>query len=597
VLVGVHGLAARTVSLTMFAAIYARKSTEQHSVSDEQKSVARQIDHGRSYAQRKGWTVDEASIFVDDGISGAEFAKRPGFVRLMNAAKPRPRPPFQALIVSELSRLGREQLETGYALKQLSQAGVRVFSYIEDREILLETATDKFLMSAVNFAAEIEREKARQRTYDAMVRKARAGHVTGGEPFGYENVVITGADGKRSHVERRIVEAEAAVVRRIFELSVAGHGLKAITKILNNERASSPRAQLGRPRAWAPSSVRMVLHCESYRGVVVWNKSRKLEQFGQHRQTARPAGEWLRQRAEHLRIVSETLWTSAHAQLTQRRENYRLWTRQDGRRALEARDRRQSYLLSGFAQCGCCGGSMQVISRRSGKEKQNRLFRYGCGQYVGRGVTVCANARQARLELVDAAIRELLAKEVLRPTVIEAALDKAVAMLRAPSRPTADRRALQRELRDVERTLENLADTLANGGAVPAVLERLHREEDKRRRLEGELAALKQSGSKSEPLCLDARALRRTLRGYLDDWHALLTGEIAEARGLLRLVLRERIVFTPIADNNGDAMYRLRVPIGLDGLLEPIVPDVRTLGRKCGAGGTSPTGFEPVFWP
>ncbi len=38
----------------MIAAIYARKSTEQHGVADEQKSVARQIDHARQYAERKG---------------------------------------------------------------------------------------------------------------------------------------------------------------------------------------------------------------------------------------------------------------------------------------------------------------------------------------------------------------------------------------------------------------------------------------------------------------------------------------------------------------------------------------------------------------
>ena len=58
----------------MIAAIYARKSTEQNGVADEQKSVARQVDHARQYAVRKGWTVDDASVFVDDGISGAEFA-------------------------------------------------------------------------------------------------------------------------------------------------------------------------------------------------------------------------------------------------------------------------------------------------------------------------------------------------------------------------------------------------------------------------------------------------------------------------------------------------------------------------------------------
>jgi DNA invertase Pin-like site-specific DNA recombinase len=75
----------------MIAAIYARKSTEQAGVADEQKSVARQIDHARDYATRKGWTAGDQRVYVDDGISGAEFANRPGFLRLMNAAETRGR--------------------------------------------------------------------------------------------------------------------------------------------------------------------------------------------------------------------------------------------------------------------------------------------------------------------------------------------------------------------------------------------------------------------------------------------------------------------------------------------------------------------------
>lgn len=159
----------------MIAAIYARKSTEQNGVADEARSVTRQIDNAKDYAQRKGWIVDEATVFVDDGISGAEFANRPGFVRLMNALKVKPRPGFQVLIMSEESRLGREAIETAYALKQLVTSGVRVFFYLEDRERTLDSPTDKIMLSLTAFADELEREKARQRTYDAMLRKARAG--------------------------------------------------------------------------------------------------------------------------------------------------------------------------------------------------------------------------------------------------------------------------------------------------------------------------------------------------------------------------------------------------------------------------------------
>ena len=70
----------------MTAAIYARKSTEETGVADEQKSVARQIEHARHYAQRKGWNIANENVYVDDGISGAEFANRPGFLRLMKRA-------------------------------------------------------------------------------------------------------------------------------------------------------------------------------------------------------------------------------------------------------------------------------------------------------------------------------------------------------------------------------------------------------------------------------------------------------------------------------------------------------------------------------
>jgi DNA invertase Pin-like site-specific DNA recombinase len=148
----------------------------------------------------------------------------------MNALKPRPT--FQALIMSEESRLGREAIETAYALKQLVQAGVRVFFYLEDRERTLDSPTDKIMLSLTAFADELEREKARQRTYDAMIRKAKAGHVTGGRLFGYNNVEVLGADGKRSHVQRQINTAEAAIVRRIFELSAAGVGQNRIARTL-----------------------------------------------------------------------------------------------------------------------------------------------------------------------------------------------------------------------------------------------------------------------------------------------------------------------------------------------------------------------------
>ena len=180
-------------------------------------------------------------------------------------------------------------------------------------------------MSAVNFAGEIERDKARQRTHDALRRKAEAGHVTGGRVFGYDNVEIRGLSGERSHVERRINEPEAAVVREIFERCANGEGLKAIGKRLNEAAAATPRAQQGRPNGWAPTSVRAVLHRPLYRGQIVWNRTKKRDAWGQKHRTDRPAAERVSVTAESLRIVPEALWSAAHARMTDRRENYNRW--------------------------------------------------------------------------------------------------------------------------------------------------------------------------------------------------------------------------------------------------------------------------------
>jgi site-specific DNA recombinase len=131
---------------------------------------------------------------------------------------------------------------------------VRVFFYLEDRERTFDSPTDKLLMSVTAFADELERQKAALRVYDAMQRKAHAGHVCGGRVFGYDNLEVLGANGERSHVERRVNEAEAAVVRRIFQMSAAGFGQTRIAKTLNADGVPAPRAQQGRPVAWAPST-------------------------------------------------------------------------------------------------------------------------------------------------------------------------------------------------------------------------------------------------------------------------------------------------------------------------------------------------------
>ena len=147
---------------------------------------------------------------------------------------------------------------------------------------------------------------------------------------------------------------------------------------------------------------------------------------------------------------------------------------------------------------------------------------------MNRGATVCGNARLAALPIVDEAVRELLATEVLRPTVLERALDRAVALLtdaQDQSRQRTRRLELRKRLDRVNQAVANLTETAARGGAVPAVLDALTRTDAEHRALMAELEALDASPRQ----VFDARALRRTLRGYVNEWQALASGHVSPA--------------------------------------------------------------------
>jgi site-specific DNA recombinase len=556
----------------MIAAIYARKSTDQFGVAEEHRSVSRQMEMARTYASTKGWQILEDSVFVDDGISGAEFANRPGFLRLMNSLKPRPR--FNVLVMSEESRLGRESIETAYALKQMITAGVRVFFYMEDRERTLDTPTDKLMMSVTAFADELEREKARQRTYDAMARKAKAGHVTGGRVFGFDNAEVLGepdAQGRaqRLRVERRINESHADVIRRIFALCAEGRGYSGIAKLLNAEGAVCPRPQQDRPAGWSPSTVYEILHRRLYLGEIVWNQTRKRDRWGQHRQSSRPESDWLKIPAPELRIVSDETWSAAHARLPGARVAV-----SGAQPMARQRDRESKYLLSGFARCGECGGSFAATSRAHGTgHNRHRVHFYSCLAHHKRGPAICGNGLHLRMEAGDTAVLGAIAEDVLRPEIVEAVVGGVFDALR----DSADVDTHAAELVTLAREIARLTEAIATGGDMQSLVAALRARQQRRDELIRSMRPAMPSST------ADRRTICTAVRQRLTDWRALLTRNVQDGRSLLRQVLSGPLRFTP---ENGS--YRLEGQASFGALLTGIgLPPPTMLA--------SPTGFEPVF--
>ena len=568
----------------MTAAIYARKSTDQSGISDEQRSVARQVEHARAYATRKGWRVLDEHVYVDDGISGAEFERRPGLQRLRAAL--RPRPSFAILIVSEQSRLSRDTADTLQFSKELARAGIRVFTYQDDRTISIDTPSDT-LVTTINAWKDSEaRRESSVRTHEALARKARAAHVTGGRVFGYRNVdVYSGIDAHgrplRSHVTREIREDEAAAIRRIFELCADGFGVKRIASALNAAGLPRPRAQQGRRDGWCPSSVRAVLFRDLYRGVEWWNRTKKRNAFGQVQVRDRDRAEWLRVDVPEWRIVPETLWESAHARLAKARKNYLAGT-QGARWGRPATGTAAKYLLTGLGRCGVCGGGLTVRSRAHGKQ---RSYRYVCSTHHYRGSAICTNGLELRLDVADEAVLDLIESDVLRPNVVKQAITMALDTLMAEYASAPDRRRVfENQLAAIERKIAQLTAAVEGGAPLASLLVALERRERERTEIRAEMEAL---ATVAPARVKDRRTAETRLREKLSDWRCLLRGQVREARQVLETLLADRLVFTPTS-KDGERCYALRGTFALGRICSGIL---RSQGMA------SPTGFEPVFQP
>jgi site-specific DNA recombinase len=466
---------------------------------------------------------------------------------------------------------------------------VRVFFYLENRERTLDTALDKVMMSLTGFASEVEREKARQRTYDALLRKARARQVTGGRAFGYDNVNVLGPDGKRVHVVRAVNTVEAKVVERIYQMYASGAGITRIAKRLNAEGAAAPLPRrAARLRGWSPSSVREVLYRELYAGVILWGRSRKAIRAGAKVQQARDASEWVRVDAPELRIISEELWAVVQDRL-KRNATAR---RSDGRllRGAQLTRAESAYFLTSFGVCAKCGGALVTETRRHGSMGKRQLVHfYGCATNRRKGENVCANRTVLRHELLDLAVINSVV-EILNERVLDGAIDRAIEKLRAGQEQHGDRRRqIERELSllqgRIKRNMNRYTDSEEPVTSTPmiALWESVKVDGARKDALAAELERLERL-SLAVP---DTAGMKADLRRRIGHVSGLLTRRTPQARQMLRKLLAEPIRFEPIVAS-GRRGYRFTGVLTLEHLIAGEAVDTHLTV-------VAPTGFEPVF--
>ena len=203
--------------------LYERLSRDDE-LQGESNSISNQKQMLEDFARRNG--LPNPTHFTDDGISGTRF-DRPGFLAMMEEVEAGR---VEAIVIKDMSRLGRDYLKVGQVMEVLRQRGVRLIAINDGVDSL--KGDDDFTPFR-NIMNEFYARDTSRKIRSVFKSKGMSGkHLTGTVIYGYL------WDEKREHW---LVDEEAAeVVRRIFSLTLEGYGPYQIACKLSTDRIEIP---------------------------------------------------------------------------------------------------------------------------------------------------------------------------------------------------------------------------------------------------------------------------------------------------------------------------------------------------------------------
>jgi site-specific DNA recombinase len=328
-----------------------------------------------------------------------------------------------------------------------------------------------------------------------------------------------------------------------------GHSLKRIAKRLNAEKIKSPHPALGRiQQSWCPSSIRVILRNERYRGVVYFGKTRKVKNpiTKKRIQRANAVSEMIRREFPEQRIISDILWKRVQARMAQVKAVFG----ERGRRGGLARTGNAAgnpYIFSGLLKCSECGANLIIVS---GRGKNHGQPHYGCPMNAFRNT--CSNNVKIRKDLLESQLLDKLQNEVLREEVIEYALSRFEAELTKAVRDISGQMAsLEAKRRRIEKELGNLTKAVASGLDSKAVRAEIVDREREIQNIDSQIIA-----AKPESVRVKIQDARKFVESSLKDIRKLLgTGPIEAKATIARHM--PSIVLKPTTRPDGRRMYQV----------------------------------------
>lgn len=370
------------------AVLYIRLSKEDGDKA-ESNSVSNQRDLIYSFLKDKK-DIQVCDEKVDDGYSGVGF-DRPALISMLEDVK---QGKINCIIVKDLSRFGRNYIETGRYIQQIFPfMGVR-FIAINDRydSENIDSQTDNIILPFKNLMNDsYSRDISVKVRSQIEVRQKRGDYIGSFPVYGYFR------DQERKG--KLVIDSAAAeVVRDIFDMRIKGYNNRRIADYLNEHGIPSPMEykmllhwryttsfKLKPQAKWSPMAVERVLKNEIYTGVMVQGKEKTLN-YKVKKRIKVDKKEWIRVEDTHEAIISK--------------EDFNIVQKLMLRDTRTAPDGTQLYLFSGLLRCGDCGGNMV-----------RKKIRSAGGEYC---YYICSNNKNDKSVCSSHRIREdVLSKVVL----------------------------------------------------------------------------------------------------------------------------------------------------------------------------------------
>jgi site-specific DNA recombinase len=496
------------------AVIYARFSSD----AQRESSIEDQVRVCQKYAEQHGLVI--VTTYSDKAEKGWN-PERPGYQSMLRAARAGQ---FDVLVLFDLSRGFRDSVEQAQRLREFAFSDVRVVAVVDGYDSLAKGS--KLMATMKGVINEQFSEALAENTHRGLVGQHQAGRSTGGRAYGYRTEPVRSGD-KVIGWQRCIVEAEAEVVRSIYEWYANGDSPMDIAVRLNAMRVESPRGG-----TWSRNAIygdqqdlSGILSNPIYQGQLVWNRAKFQPNptTGRRVKRRRHPDEWLRREEPSLRIVSEELVARVQARMRLTAEKGSAIRAALGEKARAGSDGR--YMLTGLLRCSTCGGPVSSVAKDA----------FGCSARHNRGPEACANGSKFRRTEAEAAVLEAVSTEVLVPEAIERFAALLQEELHALDGADKSREVkLRADLKGTEAALANIIAAVEKGQTSPTLFARLTelelRASESRSALEKE-AGLRQVTDE------DIAKLRDAGMTALKDLPALLKGSATETRTVLGRLL------------------------------------------------------------